>query len=167
MLETNRCKLLEIQARDFDDVKQLYLDSEVRKFLGGVIEEKDCLIKFNQMLKLKVDQWHWVIREKQSMVFIGLISLDPHVDGLGKEISYQILPNWWGKGYASESVKSVLEFAFDKINLDVVVAETQSANLQSCKLLERVGMRLENKVIRFGAEQSIYKKGGDFQNKRR
>jgi len=36
------------------------------------------------------------------------------------------------------------------------VAETQSANKASCKLLEKLGMNLKQIVQRFGAEQSIY-----------
>lgn len=156
MLYTNRCKLMEIQQSDYDDVKELYLDDEVRKFLGGAVEEKYCVVKFNEMLELKNSHWYWVIRNKESMEFIGLISLDTHVDGIGTEISYQLLPKWWRKGYGKETVNKVLEYAFEELRLNIVVAETQSANVQSCKLLESLGMNLENRVVRFGAEQNIY-----------
>ena len=37
-----------------------------------------------------------------------------------------------------------------------MIAETQTANILSCKLLERVGMKLEQKIQRFGTEQTIY-----------
>ena len=159
MLETNRCKLMEIQQSDYDDVKELYLDHEVRRYLGGTVEEKQYIMKFQEMLELKENEWYWVIRKKESMEFVGLISLDTHVDGIGTEISYQLLPKWWGNGYGKEVVKKVLEYAFEELNLNKVVAETQSANINSCRLLESVGMKLENKVIRFGAEQRIFSLG--------
>lgn len=43
-----------------------------------------------------------------------------------------------------------------KLGLTKIVAETQSANKASCRLLKRIGMDLEETVERFGAEQSIF-----------
>ncbi|UNK21066.1 hypothetical protein MNQ98_14085 [Paenibacillus sp. N3/727] len=37
-----------------------------------------------------------------------------------------------------------------------LLAETQTANVSSCNLLERLGMKLERKVQRFGSEQGIF-----------
>lgn len=37
-----------------------------------------------------------------------------------------------------------------------LVDETQTANKRSYRLLEKLGMQLERKVIRFGAEQAMY-----------
>ena len=61
-----------------------------------------------------------------------------------------------GKGYATEVVKELIGYAFEELRLAKVIAETQTANILSCKLLERVGMELEQKIQRFGAEQAIY-----------
>ncbi|MGK7949496.1 MAG: hypothetical protein AB4368_12020 [Xenococcaceae cyanobacterium] len=36
------------------------------------------------------------------------------------------------------------------------LAETQIANIASCRLVERMGMRLERTVERFGAKQGIF-----------
>lgn len=44
------------------------------------------------------------------------------------------------------------------IGLAKKVAETQSANQRSCALLERVGMKVDKYVYRFGAEQAVYVK---------
>lgn len=87
---------------------------------------------------------------------IGLVSLAPHHEGVYQEVSYQFLPCWWGKGYASEVVSVILHFALHGLNLSTVVAETQTANKASCQLLERLGMQLERTVFMFGAEQALY-----------
>ena len=87
---------------------------------------------------------------------MGLVSLDPHHEGVHLEISYQFLPCWWGKGYATEVLQVIINFALDDLNLSKVVAETQTTNKSSCRLLERLGMELERTIIRFGAEQAIY-----------
>lgn len=50
----------------------------------------------------------------------------------------------------------IINYALNELNLSRVVAETQTANTSSCRLLERVGMEIEKISIRFGAEQAIY-----------
>ncbi|WP_413306207.1 GNAT family N-acetyltransferase [Bacillus sp. 1P10SD] len=88
--------------------------------------------------------------------FIGMVSLDPHHDGIYYEVSYQLLPNWWGVGYATEVVQVVINFALNELKQPKIIAETQIANIVSCRPLEKLGMKLEGTINRFGAEQAIY-----------
>lgn len=108
------------------------------------------------MLRKNDDCFYWAVRKKHTGDFMGLISLDSHHDGLHLEISYQFLPQWWGKGYATEAVQLIINYGLNELKLSKIVAETQTANISSCKLLERVGMELEQTISRFGAEQAIY-----------
>ncbi|WP_264298240.1 GNAT family N-acetyltransferase [Bacillus sp. B1-b2] len=87
---------------------------------------------------------------------MGLVSLDPHHDEVYPELSYQFLPKWWGKGYATEVVQFLTFFALNELKLSNLIAETQTANKSSCRLLERIGMKFERSITRFGAEQAIY-----------
>ena len=153
LFETERCSINTLQKPDFDDVKQLFVNREVRKFLGGIREEDSIQVILESSLN---HAFCWVVREKHSGAFIGLVSLDLHHDGIHQEISYQFLPKWWGKGYATEVVRVIVEYALNELNLTKLIAETQIANEASCKLLERVGMLLERTFNRFGAEQAIY-----------
>lgn len=156
LFETKRCLINTFQKFDYDEVKLLYMNQEVRNFLGGIREEDSIIEVLNEMLHSNADSYYWVVREKRTEAFIGLVSLTPHHDGLYLEVSYQFLPNWWGAGFATEVVQEIINFAIYELKLTKVVAETQTANISSCKLLEKLGMKLERKVIRFGAEQAIY-----------
>lgn len=156
MFETKRCSIQTFQKSDSADVKKLYLNHEVRKYLGGIRKEEAVEAALDDMLHSSEDSYYWVVREKHTANFIGLVSLDPHHDGTYVEISYQFSPDWWGRGYATETVGRVIQFALTELNLSKVLAETQTANASSRKLLERLGMKLERTTTRFGAEQSIY-----------
>ncbi|WP_226577961.1 GNAT family N-acetyltransferase [Halobacillus litoralis] len=158
MIETKRCVLNEVNQADFNDVKNLYVNDDVRKFLGGTREEVEIQGIIDQMVNNDVDAWYWGVRKALTLEFIGIISLDPHHSGNHTEVSYQLLPEWWGKGYATEVVKEVIEYGFQQLNLKRIVAETQAANKPSCKLLERVGMTKIDQYQRFGATQSLYSK---------
>ncbi|MFJ7725106.1 GNAT family N-acetyltransferase [Neobacillus sp. NPDC097160] len=156
MFETERCFINAFQKSDYVDVKKLFVNQEVRRFLGGIRHEDSIGIVLDDMFNTSDDSYYWVVREKLTENFIGLFSLDPHHDGVYLEISYQFLPNWWGSGYATEVVQVIINFALNELNLAKVVAETQTANTSSCRLLERVGMELERTISRFGVEQAIY-----------
>lgn len=148
--------MVKLQQSDYDDVKQIYTNHEVRRYLGGVIAEENTFDKFLEAVKRSnSDSSLWVVWLKSTNDFIGLVSLDKHIDG-DTEVSYEFLPNWWGSGYATEVIGEVLTFAFNVLNITKVIAETQTANLRSCRVLEKLGMKLERTVQRHGAEQAIY-----------
>ncbi|WP_244440953.1 GNAT family N-acetyltransferase [Neobacillus jeddahensis] len=156
LLKTERCVLRSFQEEDFFDAKKLFVDQKVRRYLGGIRQEDSIQAILDEMLHPRDDSYYWVIRETETGEFIGLISLDPHHDSNDIEISYQILPEWWGAGYATEVVQEMIDYAFNELNLSKIIAETQTANLSSYKLLERVGMKFEKTVTRYGDEQAIY-----------
>ena len=156
LFETERCYINTFKKPDFADVKKLYMNKDVRKYLGGIRDEASTIGVLQSMLNPSDNAFYWVIREKQTDNFIGLVYLNPHHEGIFLEVSYQLLPVWWGRGYATETVPPIIHFAFNELNQKKLVAETQTANKRSCRLLEKLGMQLECKVIRFGAEQAIY-----------
>jgi ribosomal-protein-alanine N-acetyltransferase len=52
---------------------------------------------------------------------------------------------YWGQGYASEAVQSLLGFAFHTLELHRMVAECFVENSASVRVLEKAGMRLEGR----------------------
>ncbi|WP_018756459.1 GNAT family N-acetyltransferase [Paenibacillus terrigena] len=159
MIETNRCRLTEIEQFDLDEVAQLYVNPQVRMYLGGAIDEEHLLqMKLLEVMK-RVEQGahYFVIRTIDHQEFMGLVSLDPYHDGIHTEISYEFLPQWWGAGYATEAIERVIDYGLYALELPSLVAETQTANKASCMLLERVGMTLQHQLHRFGAEQAVYR----------
>ena len=147
-----------LQEGDLADVVALYVDEEVRRFLGGPADEDEVRTSFLTLIEREASGSalrYWVIRLKDGS-FVGTVSLGAHHNSDDTEISYQLLPLWWGRGYAGEAVGAAVEYALSELRLPRVVAETQRANLASCRLLERLGMRPERTVERFGAAQAIY-----------
>ncbi|SFA85351.1 MULTISPECIES: GNAT family N-acetyltransferase [unclassified Bacillus (in: firmicutes)] len=156
MIESIRCKFLNVQNNDFEDVKKLYMNPRVREFLGGTVTEKVFLDGFKDMLENKSRMYHWCVRLKETNAFIGLVSLNEHHDGDRMEISYQILPDYWGQGLATELVKRLIRYTGEELKWRELIAETQAANRASCQVLLNAGMKFEQSLNRFGAIQNIY-----------
>ncbi|WP_346349127.1 GNAT family N-acetyltransferase [Guptibacillus hwajinpoensis] len=155
-LKTERCYLCLFSERDYESVKKLYENEHVRKYLGGTVEEEAFKHHFTHMLHAKKGRY-WAIFLNDSHAFIGFVFLDSYHDCARTEIGYQLLPQYWRNGYASEVVTRVIEHGFSEWQLQEIVAETQTRNMASCKLLRKVGMTCEGQLKRFGEEQSMFR----------
>jgi len=161
LIKTKRCLISSFRESDYHSIKQLWMDDQVRLYLGGAIKDESSLKrKFVDLLKKanRRGSYFFTIRSIETGEFIGLVSLDKYHDGNRTEVSYELLPSKWGIGFGTEIISRIMKYAFEELGLTQLVAETQTANIKSCLLLERIGMLLEKKIIRFGSEQAVYYK---------
>jgi ribosomal-protein-alanine N-acetyltransferase len=152
---TERCRLDALTEVDAPDILRLLQSSESRRYLGGPVDRAAFPDRLRAMLDDGVTQ-HWVVRLTGEGQFVGLLSLGPHHDGKDQEVSYQLLPEFWRRGLASESLRALMVEARERFGLDRVIAETQTANTRSIRLLESLGFQRERILVRFDAEQAIY-----------
>jgi ribosomal-protein-alanine N-acetyltransferase len=73
----------------------------------------------------------------------GLLKRDslPHVD-----IGFAFLQKFWSQGYARESAAAVLDYGWNTLRLDRIVAITKPHNQASVTLLEKLGLRFEKMI---------------------
>jgi ribosomal-protein-alanine N-acetyltransferase len=154
-VKTNSCEISFLRERDFEKLTALYENEEVRKYLGGVCAASEAEEKLRTATQ-SPDEHNFTVRLKDAATVIGLITIAPHHDAKNTEISYMFLPQFWGKGFAKEAINAVLDFCKSNLKLKRVVSETQSANENSCLLLEALGFKIESETERFGAKQRIY-----------
>jgi ribosomal-protein-alanine N-acetyltransferase len=144
--------------QDTPTLLRLHTDREVRHFLGGPVAELVAGERVQSLIANNRPLPAWAIRGANSELspMLGLVSFDRHHDGRDIEVSFALLPENQGRGYATEAVQFALRYAFDQMGLRRVIAETQSLNTRSVALLQRIDMVFQRTVIRFGVEQSIY-----------
>jgi RimJ/RimL family protein N-acetyltransferase len=58
-------------------------------------------------------------------------------------IGYELNPDYWGQGFASEAARAILRFGFEELGLHRVWAECVADNAGSARVLETLGMRRE------------------------
>jgi ribosomal-protein-alanine N-acetyltransferase len=143
---------------DFQDLAQLYANTEVRKYLGGPVTADQFAEIFQKLAAAEGIEKHWVVREKKTNAFIGEADISRHHDGKHYELSYMLSPAFWSKGFGTEIAERVLKYAFDELGLDELYAETQQANEHSVKLLTKLGMQEVARVERFSEPQVIFGK---------
>lgn len=167
MLEfkTERLIVHEITPDDLEHIHRKNSIREVEEFntigIPKSFEEtvKVCLPVLEDQASLKRSKYGWVIKEKETQDFIGEIGLTLAAERFRKgEIHYSLLPEFWGKGYAYESVKEVIKYAFTVLKLHRIEAGVATENIRSIKLLEKLGM------VREGVGRKILPIRGDWKD---
>lgn len=103
----------------------------------------------------------WGITLRETGHLIGTCRLfDIHVDDGRAEVSYMMNPEAQGKGYASEAVRGVIEYAFHTLGLIRIQARCVAENFASERVMQKSGMQLEG-VLRWYA--NIHGRPWDFK----
>ena len=80
--------------------------------------------------------------EKNSGIFIGSFVFIPIPDELEKtQLGYSFLPEYWGKGYATEVTMAGVNYFYTKTPLLEIYAVTETPNLASQKVLLNAGFQ--------------------------
>ncbi|MEU7069850.1 GNAT family N-acetyltransferase [Streptomyces narbonensis] len=151
-LATDRLLLRAVRRGDLAAVTRLWTDPEVRHHLGGPVTEP--VIRIRQRRIVGAPGCHAVIRAEDD-VLLGLVTVEPGARNGETEVSYQFLPEHWGKGYAREAVAAVVARVLE--DAPSVVALTQEANHRSRRLLEAVGMEHAESFVEWDAHQVLYR----------
>ena len=93
-------------------------------------------------------EWfQFAVELKETGELIGDCGLKTEEDGQQAEIGFTLSRERQGKGYASEAVSRLLDYAFCELELHRIVAIANQENAPSIALLEGLGMRREGSFV--------------------
>ncbi len=93
------------------------------------------------------EAYEWVIERKRDSEMLGMILLE--FDDAAGSVGYIVARDYWGKGYGSEALRGVLDFAFSIPHIDKVWAGCDLENTGSAKVMEKVGMQCKGILRRY------------------
>ena len=145
-LETGRLILRNWQRKDAAAMFRLNNDETVMKFFPFRRNriESDQLLKTIQKKITDKGYGFAAVELKQTGDVIGFAGISdisndmPFAPAL--EIGWRFLPEHWGNGYATESAKKWLEFAFNALEKKEVVSFAVVENTASTAVMKRLGM---------------------------
>ncbi len=151
-LETPRLLIREIELTDVDDFYEMDSDPEVHKYiLQSPVQSKDEIVEVIKMLQKQYKDngiARWAVTDKVSGEMIGWCGIKFYTDELNGhqnfyEHGYRFKQKHWGKGYATESSKAVLDWAFEHLDTDTIYAITDLGNEDSIHVLTKLGFELK------------------------
>jgi RimJ/RimL family protein N-acetyltransferase len=150
VLETERMLLRRFTQADAGPLAALYGDARVMQFVTtnppsrADVESAILPSYLLEYRELADGLGSFAAVEKATGQLAGRFSLKPaHSYGLtgGTELGYRLYPAFWGRGFATEGARALIESAFERQHVDRVVATTMADNTGSWRVLEKCGMR--------------------------
>lgn len=145
-LETDRLILRKFNNNDYIKMFENWAtDENVTKYVSFEphknYEETKQIV--NEWIKeYDNGSYNWVVELKENHEIIGNIS----VIELSKkhnncELGYVFGSKYWGQGYATEALKSVLHYLIYECNFNLVEAKHHAANPASGRVMKKAGMK--------------------------
>ncbi len=139
---------------DASALARLFTDPGIREYLGGPRDEAQAQSSALELVTVGREWPVWVVVQPGSPEPAGFVSLDRHHDGENIEISFVLMPKAQGHGLGRAAVAAALAEAW-QLGLGQVVAETQSANTRSIRLLQGLGFTAQREFVRFSHAQTL------------
>ncbi len=144
VISTGNLMLRDLRRIDAEEIFLLRSDQKVNEFINRPsavsIQEAHDFIRRIEEGTGKKEAFYWAIVPAMQSSLAGTICLWSFDAGRGKaEIGYELLPAYHGKGIMSEALAAVIKFAFEKLLLRKLEANTHRNNIASIKLLEKAG----------------------------
>lgn len=160
MFEGKRVRLRSFELSDLDEIMKYWNNLELRNLLGSADrgpqsrKEEEEWIRSTWELRKERKAFTFAIEtleEEQLIGGAGLFDIDWTSRSSMAGISIY-RPDYWGKGYGTESMNLILSFAFQNLNLHRVELDTFDFNkrAQKCYLkvgFKEIGRRREAKYI--------------------
>ena len=150
IIESKRLILRPITLEDKNEIFEYRSDSETNKYQGWIPETIDDVETFiGKISKLINEPGTWfqfVIIEKESKKITGDLGIH-FIDSEQAEIGCTLNKVFQNKGYATESVKRVIDFLFKDLKKHRIIASIDPDNKNSIRLVERIGFRKEAHFI--------------------
>lgn len=165
-LETGRLRLRAWENRDLDAYAALCADPEVMRWIGdGRPLSREATADAIAMMQRR---WSaqgfglFCVAGRDADTCLGFTGL--HVPDFlpevlpAVEIGWRLARRVWGRGYATEAARAVVDLAFGPVGLDRMVSIARPENVASTNVMRKLGMTLERTAVHptLGVDVVVY-----------
>ena len=158
---TPRLRAERIAAGHFDELARLHRDERVMRWLRGVRDEAET----RRVIEQEAEIWRRrrfglvMLYDRRDGRFAGRGGLRPtEVEGESVvELAYALMPEFHGRGLATEFARACLEAGFGRFALPEVVAFTMTTNQASRRVMEKSGFVYARDFERAGLPHALYR----------
>ena len=154
ILETDRLILRAWEITDLDDFFEYTSVKGVGEKAGW--EHHKSKDKSLEILKMFIEEkkvFAIVLKENQKVIgSIGIEELSEELDKdldnlLGRELGYVLNKDYWNKGIMKEAVSKVVDYCFNTLKLNFLMASYFNYNIASKRVLENLNFKFYKDII--------------------
>ena len=149
ILETERLVLREFELSDAQQFFELNNNPKVLRYTGNepfpsLEESKEFIHNYSAYSDFGYGRWAVVL--KSSNIFIGWCGLKFHPQENYTDLGFRFFEKYWNQGFATESSRGVIKYAFETLDLTKLVARVEQENTASIKVLYKLGFKQTNSI---------------------
>jgi len=133
-VETARLRLRPLTPDDLEHLVALHGDPQVMAFINGAGESRETVE--TRSLPDLLSRRTCLLFEAET--FVGWASL--RLEGDQAELGYRLARAAWGRGYASEAARALVDLGFRQLGLARIWGQTMAVNLGSRRVMEKAGL---------------------------
>lgn len=155
-IETTRTYIREFELNDAEAVLKFNGNPLVTKYTGdaGMVTNIDDAYSVITNVWLKEYKQHgygrWAVVDKASDKVIGFCGLKYIPEMAMPDIGYRFLPEFWGKGYATETAVATVDYCREQLNITELFGDVMEQNTASVKLLKKLGLKFNGYIVEHG-----------------
>lgn len=152
-IETERLILRELLESDAEKMFEMDSNPNVHIFVGKKplknINETHEHIRLIQQQYKNFGTGRWAVVLKETDEFIGWSGIKFITSLINNhqnfyEIGYRFNEKYWGKGFATESGKALIDYSFNVMKVEALYAYAHEGNENSRNVLEKLGLKYIN-----------------------
>jgi [ribosomal protein S5]-alanine N-acetyltransferase len=149
-VETPRLRIRPFDpAADAEPLHELWGDARAMRFIPGAAQAtvEATRRRLESALERAPAGWgFWGLEEREGRLIGGAGVFPEAWEGPEFELAYHVVPSAWGRGYATEAGRALLEATWRETDLDRVVAFAFEDNVASTRVMRKLGMRFQGHV---------------------
>lgn len=148
VLETARLRLIQIGPEHINALFTILSKDKVTEYYGmDSLEDRFIAEKMVAAFHIGFESqrsYRWGLELKETGELIGTVGLNNlNVSAKKSEIGYEVHPDFWRRGLATEAVREVLRYSFEELGLYRIGAVTYPANDASNRMLGKLDFKQE------------------------
>ncbi len=150
-LITPRLRIREFTESDYQALRDMDLRPEFNTYERDFATEADthALLDDSISTQLEIPRtvYRMAITIQPADLVKGVIKISTQQENIREwEVGWAVHPDEWGKGYATEAAWHIIDWVFREFNVHRVVADCNSCNVPSMRVMEKLGMKLEGRM---------------------
>lgn len=158
-IETERLRLVPPEPRHFDAFAALLADPEFVRHL----EIAPCSrLEAHRSFCAMIGHWQlrgwggFLLEERTTANFVGRVGISDWEGWPEPELGWSVIPAAWGRGYAVESARAVLDFVRGLGRTTQLASFVRASNAQSIRVAEKLGATYARDIELFGKSARVY-----------
>ena len=159
-IETDRLHIRPFMLHDLDELAVIWGDPDVMRYIGSGQPKTraETRVGLERIIEHQEQDGFslWAVDHKVDRKLLGFCGLK-YLDNTAEiEIGWRLAKAYWSRGLATEAAQACLNYGFEVLAMERIVAIAKPANVASRRVMEKIGLQYEKEACYYKTDCVYY-----------